>query len=1090
MKTRPEDQGNVSVCYLTDEVIRLFADKALTDHRDINGHIQVKVAPYPKGVCDKDIFGSIYSDRCNCGKVTTPGMTCYSCGSKLLTPEERYKRFARIDLPVYYCSDLKFVNLFKFLNEIFDKIIYNLKGKEFQKTRAKILLFDLCQFDYDVTNNALICTDEIDDHTKCSFDGILEIIKKHKPESLPRYLAYINSSVVVLPLIMRPFRYDQKTGRLKVHEVSTMYQTIIYNSHAYYDEAIAILSRMDKAERRIAILNACLREYVNQAIQTISKLLKSSKENLARKMYGVRLPNSIRATIVPGAHLKVTEVELPVHLVYEACRKEFTKFLSEQLGCTLPEADAIYRTSANTDEVQKLFKDFVDGDPEHGRPGKYAIINRAPTLYKHGMWRSKVRLTRDYTMSLPLALCKSLNADFDGDQMSAYIIDDELLPITDKMAVDKHVFYEKNHKPLFMPEQDVMSGLLLASRVSHDIMPMLEFPTLEDAKAYRKDHPELRVYTAITIGGKETTIGRTVLGELFNVDLDDYLENYKGYENIVASKKDHESLTADNLMPLYAHLDMFDDRIERIQKIQEYSHEVSTIYGITAPTISDLLSVAGSLDSDYLRQAREVLKDTSLTKDERNVTARELYNKYAEEVKAHVKKDLPDLTTRIEQTAKSKLNQLMELSAPQLNTDLNGDIYISERTMTEGFTEKDFIAHTIDVRGTTGIKTMGTPESGYLTRQFVYLGSPWKYSEKEDKKNKGILLAKNRALGRVLVETGERLLDVDPSDTTKVLVRSVVTSTLKSKVITSDMLPSPEKYKREEGDNIGISLITSMTEGLTQASLALKHGGHLKNAYPDSDLRAPYRAKMTTDNNFIYLTEIEGNRVRKYIKPGNWVANIVPNDVYDEGQVVGYAYRPSTPTINLDRAIKFTHAAAVTMNKKYEKNDVTNDKAESYAVTSGKFTLDVSPEGETRLFIGGRNYQIDPKSMYFFADGDEVKVGDHICNGLLTMPYIYESIKDSVECFYIFRDQFEQLVPGLSSELIEFFYRCILYYGEDGELTMRSVKKAIHNDNTFFTELSFEYAKQAFHSVDYEGLSLENDLLSSSVLPMLLNSEL
>ena len=86
-------KNSVRIELLTDDrIVELTGDNVLDEHRDINLKIVDKIDPYEKGIYDPRIFGSMFSNSCNCGNIRTPGIRCPRCGSTLLRGDEAYKK--------------------------------------------------------------------------------------------------------------------------------------------------------------------------------------------------------------------------------------------------------------------------------------------------------------------------------------------------------------------------------------------------------------------------------------------------------------------------------------------------------------------------------------------------------------------------------------------------------------------------------------------------------------------------------------------------------------------------------------------------------------------------------------------------------------------------------------------------------------------------------------------------------------------------------------------------------------------------------------------------------------------------------------
>ena len=1079
---------------LTDEIILKYAPDALTEWRDFKLNYKGgRIVPYTGGLYDPSIFGSLFERQCNCGTVKTQGATCYSCGAKVLDDKEKYKRFARIELPVYYCLDVRFDSLLSFVKEQFKGgVVTDFHSELFKKASSKgvgrnwQMIFDMCQFSYDKKEDALVATDIIEDSGKCSYEGLLEIFLKYKKEAQPTYSSFINAQLLVPPIVMRPVQKDFRSAKkLRIHDINYIYKAVLWLSQKLLPD----MEAQAKTPAAQALLRGVARIFINKCVMKASQLFRSSKENLARNLADVRMPSSGRGTIIPDLNLTADEVGLPRHLVYEACRKEFTAFLAKKFDCNDEQANFLYKSQARSEEVQALFDDFINGNPEEGRKGKYAMVSRAPVLFEYGVSCAKIKLVDDYAMHLPIAVCKPYNGDFDGDTMAWFIISDEFTDIAiERMSPRNRIYYKKNGEPLYMPEQDILSGLIIGTRTQ---LPkgnkLMDFDTVENAMEYRSNNPEkLKFTTLVTIGGKQTTIARAKLSELFDVDIDAYLESYDG------KPEDKESLNGKNIVPLYAGLETKPDRLERIRDIQNFAALLETVIGVTALSIEELTSMP--MKSRNLDRIKRLYKDDRLTDLEKNVSIREEYHKYVDDVTGQLKPKHPDIVQKVTETAKSKIDQLLELISPQINSDLNGDVLIGTSIIAEGLSERDFVSLNIEQRGIQDIMSQGTPMAGYLTRQVVYIGNRFTYTDrKSDPKNPGIWLPRKKAVGRMTLD-GKR---VPPNNDDKpVMVVSCVTSTRKDSVITSDMVASPDKYRFKDGDNIGFSWSTQITEALTQSALGLKHGGRLKNLDYDARLVAPFDCTLeVVDDKWLDLTSMDGKVTKRYPRPLNWVRNWLDTEYYPQGECVGYAYQLFAPQVTIELIISLVHAHATDMPKWYERNKIQHNQC--YALNDGKVHYEWTDVGVLRMYIGDREYKMNPYCLCYFAEGDMVKRASkysdpvRTASGLVDMTYVMEEYKkDIAEVFYVFREQFTSLWGKLNPELVEFLFKIIISVDEKHRFVIKSFDSTLANNSGFFTRVSFQRAKDAFRDVGPEGAELGDDIMTMSIIPLILNGEL
>lgn len=1050
------------VVFLTDELIHHYADEncIIDNHGDVYLKDDDKFSPYVGTVYDQTIFGSMFSSHCNCGTVRTYGMTCSNCGSTLLDERSAFMRWGRIDSPIYFLHDIRFNNFLKYIKGVFPKIERDYDKRLFGEGLTK-KVFENLQFEYQKDDDRLIITDAIDDVAKCSYEGLFNIINTYKSSEISNYRSYINRSLIVAPPIMRPPRFEIVDGhkKLKHHRVTVLYQNIIYAINTFYKS----VESESQSNIELALVRGCLRRFISTYANKLSNLLQGSKGNAARLMQSTRIPNSGRCTIIPGPDLKIDEVKIPRHLMYEACREEFVEYLASRLNISLVKAKGLYKNQATSVEVQDEFTKFVNGDAT--RKGKYVILNRNPSLHEYNLMACKVILTNDYTMSIPLGMCSPMNADFDGDTMSFYVINDSATDyVVERMSPKNMIYYKKSLDPMFVPNHEVMNGLIIATKIINN-ENILEFDTIDDALIARNKR-QIRYQTIIKLADKDdkqTTLGRYILSELFGVDLDIALD---GITNSITSK---------NIIPLISKLSDYEDRTERLQKIQEFALKVVTITGASAPKLSELYA---PISEEFSKQIREVFDSTVMTESEKSLKARLIYTDY---IKNELNSLDSDLVIKINESSRAKLEQVIAITRVQLNVGVNKEVTVSNSTIAGGMIPRDYERHAIENRGTQDIKVQSVPLSGNLTRQFVYLAQEYTFTEVVDENNTGIFVNAKDAIGRTSMD-GTVITKV-PSEP-QVRVRSILGDSKNERVIRIDEIS--RLITHSDNDNLGISMMSSLTEGITQGALKLKHGGFLFNLDPNGYLRAPEDCTVSMSDSFIVLKG--SSRSYKYPKPSNFVLNYSLDNSYKIGEVIGCSYHLFTPAYNLDSAIELTLARKITPPKKFAQNRVI--KTASHALSDGVIKYIVNPKGKVVLTIGSIQYPINEESLYMYPEGTEVKKYQRISTSLLDMNFVFMHIKSIEESFYFFRSQFLELIPGINTELLEFLYKLIIQKNKSGDLYMKRVISTVLGESTFFTGLSFEAPKKTFEKVLLEGMELKNDTFANSQLQLILTNSL
>lgn len=1074
---------NPRIQYLTDDMINVYSGaNVLTTWQDLYLKSTNSVVAYQGGPLDPSIFGSIFSNQCNCGAVRRVGKYCPECKSRILDETTAWTRYARIDLPVYYVNKLRFKNFVKFMNRNFKFDFSELTDsfKSMNEQSGNRLIWDYCQFEYDKDRDVIVIKDLIDDYTACSYDSLLAIITEYYPQHLSVFRSFVNTSILVVPMIMRAPKYSVVNGvkELVNHELTTMYKMILYVTTDYYPKTISKFEKdIDKA-----MFNAQVRLYVTKLIDNISRLLKTSKMNLARTMNSHRVSNSGRCTIIPSPQLKVDEVEIPRHLMYECCREEFIKYLRDTFDWSKEKANLMYTQQCNSEEIQQAFEDYIDHG--NGGLGKYVIINRNPSLYELSMQACKVKLTNNYTMGIPLLLCVPFAGDFDGDTFSFYVVPDELgYEISEVMSPKNLIYYKKNQQHLYMPSHEIMSGLMTSTKVIQNPEGMMEFESFEDANSWRRKHRDFKWNTACIIKNPDspeesriTTMARYKLSELFGTDLDNYLNGFEDY------------LNSSNIPDLYSKLATMEDRTDRIQQIQEFALMIATLNGSTAPLLSELHA---KLDSSYIDQIREIEKNDVLSSQEKDIKIRAIYDQYLKDTEHGVDSEgnpriSNNLKLKVKESARAKMNQLLNLVTQQLSVGPDKIAHVSETTLVGGMSPQDYARHAIENRATQDIKVSSVPNSGYTTRQLVFLGFPYVYSSETDPKNKGIYLDASRALGRTLVDgtivTPEL---ISKSKGEKLLVRSIITTSILDRtVITSDCLTNLNTWK--DGDQVGTSLLSSLTEGLTQSGLALKHGGALFRMDPKSCIKAPEECTCATTDQYVVLT---GKSGKEYIYPKsyNFVVNYTPTNSYKVGEVVGVSYHLSTPSYKLDSVITLIEARRSHSSKRLINNKVLI--SECYAYGDGKIQYNKVNDKITSITIGSYTYQYNPNSCYFLPQGTEVKKGDRFCTGLMDLDAAINKVNNYVDVFYLFDAQFNELIPNMQSDLIEFLY-ALLVKRNNGRITRKSVVNAVNETPSIFTRMGFQNARKVFENISPKGAEFLSDTVTSILLPSIFINEI
>lgn len=373
---------------LTDEDILDYTksdgvDRVILNHYDFN--LKKKKQGFPEavqgGLYDMEIFGSPIFDRCYCGKIQQPtNEPCPNCGCRVYKREEALRRFARIELPFYYLSELRFELFLSTFKDIFSEstieldfaVKDNLKAGGYSSSKGTknlgMKVFDSCQFEYDSIQKKLTISEFITDESKASYEGLLEIIKEHFPSRLNDYKKLINKYYLILPAVMRPYSLrrdpETKSAKLGLHRMQQWYKIVVCfccttDIDANPVNYTKVIESMKTPGERVKY-TALMRSLLNLGKKNATELLNSSKKNLARELYSIRTKNSARCPIVPSTDIAIDEFGVPTHIAYEMCREGFSKYLKDELNFTDREAKDAIEKEAFNEKTQELFKEYAE----------------------------------------------------------------------------------------------------------------------------------------------------------------------------------------------------------------------------------------------------------------------------------------------------------------------------------------------------------------------------------------------------------------------------------------------------------------------------------------------------------------------------------------------------------------------------------------------------------------------------------------------------------------------------------------------------------------------------------------------------------
>jgi len=260
---------------------------------------------------------------------------------------------------------------------------------------------------------------------KLSPDEIARVLKISGLESL------MIDSVLVPPSRIRVTapEYPQST------ELSKMY--------------VKLLRNKDKYEYVKAIMGS-------QRNSGLYKLI-SGKEGLFRQnIFGKRVNRSARTIVVGDPFLPIECVRLPQEMMDVLC----------------PEVRVTFHNVSAVRTMEVRAKDGQVVQPHQILPGNtfyracqegdMVCINRQPSLSKYSLMSFGIKKGNSKVMMINPCVTTAFNADFDGDEMNVFLLDD----VQSRCEV-REILNVKNNSEVLQPVQDTITGSYLMSKGTH-----------------------------------------------------------------------------------------------------------------------------------------------------------------------------------------------------------------------------------------------------------------------------------------------------------------------------------------------------------------------------------------------------------------------------------------------------------------------------------------------------------------------------------------------------------------------------------------------------------------------------------------------
>ena len=303
------------------------------------------------------------------------------------------------------------------------------------------------------------------------------LIKETIPSFRPEWL--ILTKMPVLPSVSRPPNYEnmQKSD----DDLTSSYTEIIKCNQK-------LLDKENSTEKNRQDIISALQNYIRCFIDnkdekhkhTSGKAIKSIKERIGgkhghirSKLMGKRVDCSARSVITADTTLWLDELGVPERvaesqsypeIVTSKNIKRLTELLENGKINMIKQQDKMYIHKYAKTSGKNIKLKYGDIAYRQLQDGDIVVFNRQPTLHRGGMMSHRVRILPGDTFRLNISVTSPYNADFDGDEMQAHILQDyaTITETKELMSITKMIVSSQSNKPIMGIVQDgLLGGYLL-----------------------------------------------------------------------------------------------------------------------------------------------------------------------------------------------------------------------------------------------------------------------------------------------------------------------------------------------------------------------------------------------------------------------------------------------------------------------------------------------------------------------------------------------------------------------------------------------------------------------------------------------------
>ena len=1058
--------------------------------------------PERDGLFCERIFGPTKDYECHCGKykrIRYKGIVCERCGVEVTEKKVRRERMGHIKLVVpvahiWYLRSLpsKMAALLGIPTKKLDSIIYY---EKYIVLRAGILagqqigdevvedLMLLDEEDYDELiarlpedNQSLEDDDPNKFIAKMGAEAIYELLSKLDLDALSyelRHRADTDSSmqrkqdalkrlqiveafrasknrnrpewmilqvVPVTPPELRPL-VPLDGGRFATSDLNDLYRRVIIRNNRLKRlieiKAPDVILRNEKRMLQEAVdslfdnsrKTTAIKSDANRPLKSLSDSLKGKQGRFRQNLLGKRVDYSARSVIVVGPELKMHECGLPKDMAAELYKPFIIRKLIER---------GLVKTVKSAKKVIDRKEPVIWEILEYVMEGHPVLLNRAPTLHRHGILAFQPKMIEGKAIQLHPLACAGFNADFDGDQMAVHLpLSNEAILEAQLLMLGSHnILDPANGNPITVPSQDMILGLYYITKPRSGVKGegLVFYSPEECTIALNEGKVDIHANIKLRINGEliETTPGRAMVNA--------FVPEEVGYQNVTLKKGAVKSIISKVIKTCgVARTAKFLDDIKDLGYKMAFKGGLSfNLNDILIPEEKQDLVNKGNAEVENIT---ELYNFGEMGDDERYNNVVGAWNKVDAQVTDVLMKHMQEadqgfnsVYMMMDSGARGSKQQIKQLAGmrglmakPQKAGAAEGRQTIENPILSnfkEGLSVLEYFISTHGARKGLADTALKTADAGYLTRRLVDVSHDVIITEEDCgtlrgltaraiKQNDNVVATlTQRILGRVsvhdvhdldgnlIVAAGEEIREdacaaIEAAGIEEVEIRSVLTCESKHGVCAKCYgrnLATRQMVQR--GEAVGVIAAQAIGEPGTQLTLRTFHsGGVAGNAATQNTYALPRDGRVEIDELRTITTDagdvIVVSRLNelRLVDPATGVVLttfnipyasklfVTPGEEYKKGQQV-CEWDPYKASLVIELAGKLRYQDVIEgVTCKTEVDEQTGKKEVHITDTKDKTKMPTAHIIDKEGNIL-RSYNLPVKAMLVHQDGDDIKIGD------------------------------------------------------------------------------------------------------------------